>query len=102
MHMRYEDKDESQIPDSLLDEPELFPGLKLYYDAFWELCSDRPMGMSGYGPIPYSSIRRYCVEWDMNDELSSNMKRLIRRMDGEFLEWQDKRAKQNAKIKQGS
>jgi hypothetical protein len=31
MHMRYQDKDESEIPPALLDEPELLQGLALYY-----------------------------------------------------------------------
>lgn len=100
MHHRYEDKDESQIPDSLLNEPELLPGLKLYYEAFWELCPDRQVGMS-VGPIPYSSIRDYCLDWELTEELALNMKKLVRKMDGMFLEWQENQAKQTSKMKKG-
>lgn len=98
MHMRYENKDESQIPDSLLNEPELLQGLSLYYNAFWELCPDRQVGM-GVGPIPYSSIVTYCREWGLNDEMSNIMRKLLRKMDGVFLEWQEKQSKQASKIK---
>lgn len=99
MYHRYAEKDESEIPDSLLNEPELLPGLDLYYEAFWELCPDRQMGMSGVGPIPYSSIRDYCLDWELNEELTLNMKKLVRKMDGMFLEWQENKAKQQSKIK---
>jgi len=98
MHARYADKDESQIPDPLLNEPELLPGLNLYFDAFWELCPDRQLGMS-VGPIPYTSIRQYCIDWNLNEELTFNMKKLVRKLDLVYLEWQEKKAKATAKIK---
>jgi hypothetical protein len=101
MQMRYQDKDESEIPAALLDEPDLLQGLDLYYNAFWELSSDRQVGMSA-GPIPYSSIVTYCREWGLDEELSSNMLKLVRKMDGHFLEWQDKQSKKNQKIKGSS
>ena len=99
--MRYQDKDESEIPPALLDEPDLLQGLTLYYDAFWELFNDRQLGMS-VGPIPYSSIVTYCKEWDMDGEMSQIMLRLVRKMDGAFLEWQEKQSKKDKKIKGSS
>jgi len=36
--------------------PELLPGLDFYFTAFNQLQHDRPVGMSGMGSIPYSSI----------------------------------------------
>ena len=101
MHMRYEDKDESEIPAALLDEPKLLQGLNLYYNAFWELFPDRQLGMS-VGPIPYSSIIMYCREWNLDGELSGIMLKLVRKMDGTFLEWQDKQSKKSSKIKGSS
>jgi hypothetical protein len=100
MHARFADKDESAIPDQLLNEPELLQGLDLYYNAFWNLCSDRQLGMS-VGPIPYSSIANYCKDWKLDEEMSDNMKKLVRKMDGTFLEWQEKKSKQSSKIKKG-
>jgi len=101
MHMRYQDKDESEIPAALLDEPELLQGLSIYYDAFWEIFPDRQLGMST-GPIPYSSIITYCKEWNLDEEMSYLMLKLIRKMDGLFLEWQEKQSKKNRKIKGSS
>lgn len=36
----------------------MLPGLEIYWAAYFELQSDRPIGM-GLGPIPWSSI----VKW---------------------------------------
>ena len=98
MHRRYEDKDESQIPNSLLDEPALLPGLGIYYDAFWELSSDRSSGM-GVGHIPYSSLMAYCKEWELDEDMAFLMKKLVRKMDNHFLDWQNKQEKKASKIK---
>jgi hypothetical protein len=97
MHMRYQDKDESEIPPTLLNEPELLPGLEIYYSAFWDLFSDRQLGM-GVGPIPYSAMRAYCLDWEMDDEQASDLKRLVRKMDHVFLEWQEKQSKKSKKV----
>ena len=86
MHHRYAEKDESQIPASLLDEPQLLPGLVLYYEAFWELSSDRQSGF-GIGPIPYTSIMMYCRDWDMDDDMTVTFRALIRKMDAHFIKW---------------
>ena len=99
--MRYQDKDESEIPPALLDEPELLQGLALYYNAFWELFPDRQLGMS-VGPIPYSSIVTYCREWNLDGEMSQLMLKLVRKMDNDFLEWQEKQSKKSQKIKGSS
>jgi hypothetical protein len=101
MQMRYQDKDESEIPPALLDEPELLQGLALYYNAFWELFPDRQLGMS-VGPIPYSSIVTYCREWNLDGEMSQLMLKLVRKMDNDFLEWQEKQSKKSQKIKGSS
>jgi hypothetical protein len=101
MRMRYQDKDESEIPDALLNEPELLQGLSIYYDAFWEVFPDRQLGMS-VGPIPYSSIVTYSKEWNLDEEMSATMLRLVRKMDNAFLEWQEKQSKKNSKIKGSS
>jgi len=101
MHMRYQDKDESEIPAALLDEPELLQGLALYYNAFWELFSDRQLGMS-VGPIPYSSIMMYSREWNLDEEMSHAMLKLVRKMDNAFIEWQEKQSKKSQKIKGSS
>lgn len=98
MHKRYAEADVSQIPDQLLNEPMLHEGLDIYYSAFWELNTDRQVGM-GLGPIPYSSIRNYCKDRGLGGDQSDNMMRLLRKMDSEFIKFQEKQAKKARKIK---
>lgn len=46
--------------------PILSPGLGLYFDAYKELSYDRPVGMS-MGPIPWSSIIKWCQLHSIHD-----------------------------------
>lgn len=71
-----------EIPDSLWP-PEFVPGASAWYAAFWELSSDRQIGM-GEGPIQYSSIRLYTSGWPA-DEVAM-FTRCIRAMDGVYLD----------------
>ncbi|WP_210482755.1 phage tail assembly chaperone [Microvirga antarctica] len=73
------------MPAAYLDRPLLDPHLQLYWDAFWELTSDRPVGMS-VGPIPFSSIARWAQCYGMS--AVDNLERLrviVRALDGESL-----------------
>lgn len=47
-----------------------------YWEAFWELSTDRQAGMSD-GPIPWSSIKNYCVD--------SEFAIIIRAMDSVYM-----------------
>ena len=42
-------------PKALENLPELLPGLDFYFNAYKELQTERPIGMS-VGPIPFSKI----------------------------------------------
>lgn len=44
---------------TLENRPLLLPGLDLYFAAYNDLSYDRPFGMS-VGPIPWSSIIKWC------------------------------------------
>ena len=95
---RYENKDDSQIPQQLLDEPELHLGLGLYNRAFWELSSERQIGM-GAGPIPYSAIVFYARNYGMSSGQEYDLIYLVRRMDCRYLELQEKRSALERKSK---
>jgi hypothetical protein len=45
-------------PRALQNRPQLQPGLELYLNAFLELQTERPIGMTA-GPIPWGSIIRW-------------------------------------------
>ena len=48
----------------MLNRPELMPGLKFYFDAFNELCTERQLGMA-VGLIPWSKIMEYGKHYDL-------------------------------------
>lgn len=62
--------------------PPLHDVEELYWNAFWELSTDRQVGMSS-GAIPWSSIARYSnhVNWTDMDSLST----IIRALDDLYL-----------------
>lgn len=51
---------------ALETRPVLAPGLDVYINAYQELGYDRPMGLS-LGPIPWSSIIKWCEVHEIND-----------------------------------
>lgn len=73
------------VPEEL-EPPELLPGLEGWFDAFYDLSTDRQLGMVA-GPIPDASICRFTAGWP--DEDAAAFKACIRAMDGAFLEKSD-------------
>jgi len=74
-----------ELPDELLNEPELRLDGHFYYHAFWQLTSDRPVGF-GPAPIPGSAIRVFARDYELNDEEAADLEFMIRRMDQTYLE----------------
>lgn len=46
--------------------PDVLDEAEGYLSAFWELCTDRPAGMT-LGPIPFTSIDRYASRFGIDD-----------------------------------
>lgn len=69
------------IPESLFP-PELHDIEEHLWDAFWNLSTDRSIGM-GAGPIPWSSICRIESDWRAIGE--KNFHKIIRAMDSKYL-----------------
>jgi len=46
--------------------PQLMPGLEEWYNDFFELSTERQIGMAA-GPIPWSSIERWTLGWPWDD-----------------------------------
>lgn len=59
-------------------------GLSLYYTAYFDLTSDRSVGM-GEGPIPWTSIERYCDAFGIEGEQREDMHFFLREMDRAYL-----------------
>lgn len=78
------------IPNKILNAPELTLGLHLFIDAFWELNSERSIGM-GLGPIPLTSVLAYASEYDFDDDQRSDLVFFIRSLDAAFLKRMDEK-----------
>ena len=69
------------VPDDM-HPPMIMQGFEGWLDAFWELCTDRQIGMA-QGPIPAASIDRWSA--DMDPEGAAMFRRCIRAMDAEWM-----------------
>lgn len=67
--------------------------LHFHWSAFWDLNTDRPVGM-GVGPIPFGAIDRYADRYGIADiDEFDAFRELIRAMDDAYLSWSAKRRK---------
>lgn len=73
------------IPDHLWP-PEIIAGAEAWFEAFWELSTDRRVSEYGTGPIPASSIRSHTEGWPEEDRDAFRV--CIRAMDAAFLKSQ--------------
>jgi hypothetical protein len=72
------------LPKAILNAPELWMGLELFYTAFMDLTTCRPLGMSE-GPIPWTAIVQYCDRNGIEDEQREDMFFHLRSMDTAYL-----------------
>jgi len=71
-------------PDGFYDRPDVEPHLVWLWNAFWELGTERQLGMS-VGPIPGSSIREYLRDIDLDDADHERARAIIRKADNAYL-----------------
>lgn len=72
------------LPPRIANAPELSEGLEFYFEAFFELDSERHHG-EGLMPIGWWSIVRYGQYYGLNSEEIEDLVYLIRRMDDAHL-----------------
>jgi hypothetical protein len=72
------------VPTAYLRRPRLADRLVFAFDAFWELNTDRPMGM-GIGPIPSRAIREYAKDHALSGEPLDDFLGWVRVLDGEYI-----------------
>lgn len=76
--------EDEEFPDDIVFPPNLLPGMEELLEAFWELSTDRQLGLA-VGPIPFSSIvlwlDRHGYDHDAGDELRA----CFREMDAAYL-----------------
>ena len=78
-------------PKALLERPELPDHLQFVWSAWWELHTDRPMGMA-VGPIPFTAIDRYASRFGVDDaDHFEAFREAVRGIDGTYLKWVNER-----------
>lgn len=82
--------------DKVPASPELRMGLELFYGAFWDLSTCRPIGMSE-GPISWLSIDAYATARGLDAEQRDDLQFFVRTMDRAYLEHIGKRREKESK-----
>lgn len=73
------------LPPGYVDRPELPEEFVFYWQAFWDLGTDRPTGMAE-GRIPFSAIDRFADRYGIVDlDEFEHFKAIISEIDGEYL-----------------
>lgn len=54
-------------PEAIANAPTLKPYLQFYWDAFLELDTCRPLGMSSVGQIPWTAVNEYALRHGITD-----------------------------------
>ena len=79
------------IPEKFKNVPDLIPGLSLYFNAFFDLTTNRQLGMS-LGPIPFNSIIQYGEYYQFNSDEMFDLIYFIREMDNAYLDYANSRS----------
>lgn len=82
----------TELPEALANAPQLLMGLESYFSAFWELSTERHIGM-GLGQIPASAMRSFARDEGMDDDEYDRFRYLVRSMDDAWLAHQGEQAK---------
>lgn len=65
--------------------PKLDPASILYWEAFFDLTTERPQAMAGALPIPFSKIAEYAQYWGLSQIASDRLIKVIKRVDSWYL-----------------
>jgi hypothetical protein len=71
--------------------PELLDGLELYWLAYAELSTCRPLSMSGVSPIPWTALAQYAQFHALDYDQFCDLVYFARELDTEYKKWADKR-----------
>lgn len=83
-------KSGNPLPQRIQNAPQLFWGLQLYFHAFFDLATCRPLGFTE-GSIRWLDVEEYCIKLNLTDEQKEDMHYYIRNMDNAYLNWRDKK-----------
>jgi len=80
------------LPKKIAEAPDLLPGLELYFAAWVDLDTTRPVGFE-LGPISWSAIQEYAAYLCLEAEDRDDLHYLIRVLDNAFLMYHRKRSR---------
>lgn len=84
------------VPEPLRDPPEIEQGLEIYWVAYAEVSTDRPMGF-GAAPIPWTAIQRWGEVHELNEDQMTLLHTFLRSMDAEFMAYYEEKEKRKNK-----
>jgi hypothetical protein len=73
------------IPERIINAPELRLGLRLYFNAFFDLDAERSHALA-LTPIPWTSIMHYARAYELDEEQTEDLVYFIRYMDNVNLD----------------
>ena len=73
------------LPEKIRNAPEKIFGSDFYYEAFFDLSSERLNSSAGLGRIPWSAVSNYCKTFDLDEDESEVLHAVIRSMDNAYL-----------------
>lgn len=83
------------IPEAIANKPRLAPGNRFFWDAFFDLDTERSHGQ-GLSKIPRSAISAYAAECGLNEDEKFELIYVIRRVDDWHLDELAKKLAVNA------
>lgn len=86
----------ADLPQWFLDEPVPDDGTRFVVAAFWELTTERAIGMA-MGQIPGSRIVEYAARKGLPEGMMALFTACVRACDDAYLEWVAKRRERQAK-----
>lgn len=80
------------LPARIQNAPSLELGLELYYGAFLDLHTCRPLGLDE-GPIRWIDIHDYADRLELSEDQRDDLHYHVRAMDNAYLDWRRARNK---------
>lgn len=87
-HYRYllKHRRPKSIPQAFFVPAKPAPEYLFWWDAFWELSSERAMNM-GVGPIPWRALREFGTDRGLGQEQFDMLRRIVRSLDRVFMRY---------------
>lgn len=86
------------MPEAIANAPELLEGLSFFYAAFWDVNTCRSLGFGAEGPIPWTAVRQWAEEHELEGDQRKDLFVYLEKMDGAYLKFVADRAAKRKSI----